>query len=246
MPPVKKSAPNTPKRSVGASKKSGVKTASAHLKAPLYGEDGTLKGDIELCGRLFNAQIRPELMHRASLMQQSNARHPIAHTLTKGEVRGGGRKPYRQKGTGNARQGSIRNPHYKGGGVAFGPRSDRNWERSMPKMARRLALFSALSVKAKENKIIALEDFTANKTKAFVQLLKKLPVERDVLFVMAEKKDNAYFATRNIPYVKTILAPYLNVNDILKYHNILFLSSALKKAEETFSTRGKNAIPKVS
>lgn len=241
MATAKKPATNTPKRNAAKparkiATKTTAKTEAVALKAPLYGEDGTLKGDVVLPAIMFNAKIRPELMHRMSLMQHSNGRRSIAHTLTKGEVRGGGRKPYRQKGTGNARQGSIRNPHYKGGGVTFGPRSDRNWQRSMPRSARRQALFSALTVKAQKNKILALEDFTGTKTKAFATLLTKLPVERDVLFVLPEKKDNAYFATRNIPYVKTIFAAYLNVNDILSYHNILFLSSALKKTEEIFST----------
>lgn len=241
MPTAKKSSSQktvkAPKKMAGATTEQETATV---LKAPLYGEDGALKGDIELAGRLFNAKVRPALMHEASLMQRSNARHPIAHTMTKGEVRGGGRKPYRQKGTGNARQGSIRNPHFKGGGVTFGPRSDRNWVKSMPKTARRQALFSALTLKAQDQKILALENFTAAKTKTFVQLLKKLPVERDVLFVLAEKNDNAYRATRNIPYVKTILAAYLNVNDVLSYHHILFLSAALKKAEDTFKATGKN------
>jgi large subunit ribosomal protein L4 len=170
------------------------------------------------------------------VIEQGNKRHPIAHTLTKGEVRGGGKKPHKQKHTGWARQGSSRNPHFRGGGVAFGPRNTRNFKKRAPQTERRTALFACLSDKYKEGCIAALESFEANppKTKTFATMMKKLPFEKKTLFIIPEKNDSIMRSSRNLPSVKTILVNYINIADILNYQNIVFFNAALPKLEEIF------------
>jgi len=171
------------------------------------------------------------------LRQTANARHSaIAHAKTRGEVRGGGRKPWRQKGTGRARFGSIRNPIWRGGGVTFGPTNERNYSKNMTKKARRIALFSCLSVKAGDNQVFALDKFELKEPKAkeFVQMMSKLPVDRSLLVVLGEKDEITEKSANNLPNVKTILVNYLNPYDLLKYEKVMFLESALKKAEELF------------
>ena len=206
------------------------------MNIDLYSQKGDKIKTIKVSDVLFNSTINEGLMHQAMVRQQSNARINCAHTLTKGEVRGGGAKPYRQKGTGRARQGSIRNPHYKGGGVAMGPRNVRNFVKDMPKKQRRKALFSALSMKAKDKKIIALDKYEENdiKTKQVVKLLSKLPQARTVLMVLDAKQLNFQKSANNLPNIKILLVNYLNVVDLLKYDQVIFLEEALKKAEDLF------------
>lgn len=207
------------------------------MKLPLYSQDGKKTGDVEVSDKIFNQKVNHTLIHRLLTLQLANRRNPVAHTKTKGEVRGGGKKPYAQKHTGRARQGSIRNPHYIGGGVAFGPNNMRNFELHMPKKARRKALFGTLSAKAKDKLVLALESFTPEKpkTKTFVNVMKNLKLaDKDILFVLPEKNKLHYRVTRNIPNVKTILVNYLNVGDLLRYHHILFLKEALPKIESIF------------
>lgn len=199
----------------------------------LYSQDGIKKGQMEVSDKIFSAKINETLIHRALIRQLSNRRHPIAHVKTKGEVRGGGKKPYRQKHTGRARQGSTTNPHFIGGGVVFGPRNVRNFTLGMPKKERQKALHSALSAKAKENLIVALEQYEVKnekpKTKDFASMLKKMKFEKDTLFVVPEKNELIFRACRNLPMVKALLVQFLNPADLLKYHHILFLKDALAK-----------------
>lgn len=207
------------------------------LHVDLYNQTGEKKGTVNVSEQIFGVKFNKDLVHQGLVRQMANARlGMIAHTLTKSEVRGGGRKPFRQKGTGNARQGSIRNPHYPGGGIAFGPRNNRNYSKTMPKKQRRLALFSALSAKLTEGKIIALDTYTekAVKTKNFMLMLQKLPIEKDVLVVVPTKNDAIQKSGRNLPYVKTILVNYLNIADLQKYDHLLFLEEALTKLEEIY------------
>lgn len=208
-------------------------------KVTLYNQKGEKKGDIQLSEQIFGAKFNKDLIHQALVRQLSNKRlGMIAHTKTKGEVRGGGRKPFRQKGTGNARQGSTRNPHMIGGGVAHGPRNNRNFNKQMPKKQRRLALFSAISAKVEENKVMALDKYEGEiKTKAFAEMIQKLPIEKDVLVVMAEKNNAIEKSGNNIPTVKTILVNYLNIADLQKYDSVLFLEPAIKKMEEVFISK---------
>ena len=195
------------------------------MKIDLYKQSGEKKGTVDVPDSMFNAKINEELVTLAVLRQTSNARQSVAHTKSRGEVRGGGRKPWRQKGTGRARFGSIRNPIWRGGGVAFGPKSERNYIKNMTKKARRIALFSCLSAKAGDNAIFALDKFEIKepKTKEFAQMLSKLPVERSLLIVLSEKDANLEKSASNLPNVKTILVNYLNPHDLLKYEKVMFL-----------------------
>ena len=206
------------------------------MKIDLYQQSGEKKGTVDVSDKIFAAPVNEELMRMALIRQQANARQANAHTKTRAEVRGGGRKPWRQKGTGRARFGSTRNPIWRGGGIVFGPRNVRNYEKQLPKKIRRAALFSCLSQKATENAVFALDKFEVKtpRTKDFLAMFKKLPVERSLLVVMLEKDMNLEKSANNLPNVKIILVDYLNPHDLLKYEKVMFLEPALKKAEELF------------
>ena len=209
------------------------------MKIDIYNQKGEKVSTKELPKEIFAVELKEELVHQALVRQLSNARKPVAHTQTKGEVSGGGRKPFRQKGTGNARQGSITNPHFIGGGVAFGPRSNRNFELDMPKKQRRKALFMALSAKAADQKIFGLDSYEDKnaKTKNFNEMVAKLPVERNVLFVLPEVNEVIAKASRNLPYVKTIYANYLNIKDLIKYDSVCFVGESLEKTQSIFANK---------
>lgn len=209
-------------------------------KITLYNQQGEKTGDVQVNDAIFGVKFNKDLVHQALVRQQANARvSEITYTKTKAEVRGGGKKPFPQKGTGRARQGSIRNPHWKGGGVAFGPKNDRNYSQMMPRKQRRLALFCALSEKLKEGKIIAIDKYDAKevKTKNFMTMLHKLPIEKDVLIVIPEKDNIVQKSSGNLPFVKTMLVNYLNIRDLQRFDQVLFFEKALKKMEELFITK---------
>ena len=206
------------------------------MKIDLYEQSGEKKGTVDVSDAMFKAKVNDELIRLTVIRQLSNSRQANAHVKTRAEVRGGGKKPWRQKGTGRARFGSTRNPLWRGGGVAFGPRNVRNYELDMPKRARRAALFSVLSQRAAENKIFALDSYEAEtpKTKDFATLVTKLPSGRSLLVIL-EKKDAAIEkSAHNIPNVKTILVDYLNPHDLLTFDNIMFMKPSIKRAEEIF------------
>ena len=206
------------------------------MKLDLYQQSGEKKGTVTVSDKMFGAKVNDELMRLALVRQLANARQATAHTKLRGEVRGGGKKPWRQKGTGRARFGSSRNPIWRGGGIAFGPRNDRNFEKNMPKKARRAALFSGLSQKAGESQVFALDKFEMKvpKTKDFKAFYDKLPTERSLLVVISERDINLEKSASNLPNVKVILVDYLNLHDLFKYEKVMFMESALKKAEELF------------
>ena len=209
------------------------------MNVDLFTSTGTKKGSLELPSVLFEAPINKGLMHLALIRQQGNRRHSIAHAKHRGEVVGSTKKIFQQKGTGRARRGPLRSPLMRGGGKAFGPRNESNFERGMPKKMRRAALFSCLSMKAAEGAIIGLEGYSDDmKTKTFVTLLKKLPVTigRRILFVLAARHNGLELSARNVPCVKTILAQYLNPEDVLGSTNIVFLKDAVAAAEKTFAS----------
>lgn len=211
------------------------------MKADLYTQTGEKKGTIELPKEIFEVPFNGDLIHQALVRQLANTRVSTAHTKNRGEVRGGGRKPFRQKGTGNARQGSIRAPNLHKGGVAFGPRKEANYHKDMPKKQRRKALFSALSEKARNHEIIALEKYETKtpKTKTFNSLLKKLPIEKDVLIVIPAKDTTLQKSSRNIAHTKTILVNYLNIQDLQRHQKVLFLKDAIEKMKEVFLSAKK-------
>lgn len=207
------------------------------MKADLYASNGSKKGTVDLPKTIFGIEANMGLMHDALVRQWGNARKNIVGTKTKTQVAGGGRKPWRQKGTGRARQGSIRSAQWRGGGVIFGPTNDRNFETRMPKKMRRKALFSALSVKANDKAIIALEAFDSKepKTKLFAELLGKLGCDRRTLVVIAGSDPIIKKSTDNLEFVKTITAQYLNIQDIMTADRIVFLQDAIGKTEEIFA-----------
>lgn len=206
------------------------------MKIDLYAQSGEKKGTTEASDAMFKVVVNNELIRLTVIRQLANRRQANAHVKTRADVRGGGKKPWRQKGTGRARFGSSRNPIWRGGGVAFGPRNVRNFAIDMPKKARRAALFSCLSQRAADGKVFALDAYKANvaKTKDFVTMIEKLPAGRSLLIVLEGKNEVLEKSANNLPNVKTILVDYLNPHDLLSFDNIMFMEPSLKKAEEIF------------
>lgn len=212
------------------------------MQVTVYDQSGKEAGKMKLNAEIFGIQPNQELVHQALVRQHANARLANAHTKTRGEVRGGGRKPFRQKGTGNARRGSNRSPILVGGGTIFGPRSNRNYGKMMPKKQRRKALFSVLSSKAATNAVLVLEKYedADAKTKKFAEMMSKLPVNRNALVVSdRETKNLLQRVSGNVPNVKTIMAQYLNIHDLTKYQTIVFLKGALTEMDSIFLTSNK-------
>ena len=202
------------------------------MRVPVHNTAGETVGEIELREDIFGVPINVPVMHQALVRQQANARLGTHKTKTRGEVSGGGRKPWRQKGTGRARHGSIREPQWRGGGVAHGPRP-RSYRQKMPRKMRRLAYRSALSVKAKERQIIVLEDLQmpAPNTRGIVSILEALAVDSSALILLPEKNVNVEQSANNLPNVKTLRANYLNIRDLLGYDYLLVPLDALEIIE---------------
>jgi len=181
---------------------------------------------------IFGVRSRPRLLHQTVVMQLANRRAGSAATKSKGFVRGGGKKPWRQKGTGRARAGSIRSPIWVGGGTTFGPHP-RDYSYRMPRKARREALLSALSLKNREGKIIVVDklELEAPKTKIMVQALTELKVA-SALIVIAQTDEKIERSARNLPKVKVLRVEGLNVYDLLRYEHLILTDGALKLLEE--------------
>ncbi|HHX51382.1 MAG TPA: 50S ribosomal protein L4 [Clostridia bacterium] len=202
-------------------------------KVAVYNTEGQEIGELELSDRVFGAKINPAVMHSVVVMQMANRRRGTASTKTRAEVRGGGRKPWRQKGTGRARVGSIRSPLWRTGGITFGPKP-RNFRYRVPKKVRQLALKSALSAKVKEGNLIVLDNlaFAEPKTKAMVQILNSLKVNRKALVVTADANNNVQKSARNIPGILPLEASGLNVYDLLKHDHLIMTKEAVARVEE--------------
>ena len=202
------------------------------MRVSVHDVTGKIVGEIELRDDIFGISPNEAVMHQALVRQLANARLGTHKTKTRGEVSGGGRKPWRQKGTGRARHGSIREPQWRGGGVVFGPRP-RSYRQKMPRKMRRLAYKSALSVKAKEGKIIVLDklDLPAPKTKGMLATLGRLGVDSSALILLPEANFNVERSANNIPDVKTLRAQYLNVADILGYDYLIMPLGAIEVIE---------------
>ncbi len=202
------------------------------MKVDIYTLNGKKTGETaELPSDIFEAPVNTDLMHQAYVRQLSNARRGTHSTKGRSEVRGGGRKPWRQKGTGRARQGSIRAAQWVGGGKVHTPKP-RSYEKDMPKKMRRAALRSALSVKAAEKEIVVVDELKIKepKTKEMHAALQKLIGEDSALILYAEKGENEELvirSARNLPYAKTLLASYINVRDLLGYDKIILPASAI-------------------
>ncbi len=200
------------------------------LETPVFNMAGEQVDSVCLDGYIFGIWPNLAVMHQALRRQLANARLGTHQTKTRGEVSGGGRKMWRQKGTGRARQGSRRAPHWKGGGAVFGPHP-RDYTQDMPRKMRRLAVRSALSLKRAEDQIVLLDDLRLEekRTKAMLQVLENLRLaESKTLIVLPEKDPLVQASARNIPGVKTLLAPYLNVADLLDYDRVLMPVASLE------------------
>ena len=203
------------------------KTALLNLK-------GEKIKDIKLNDEIFGITPNDQVVYEQINLAMANSRQGSHKVKNRSEVSGGGRKPWRQKGTGNARQGSIRAPHWVGGGVVFGPSANRNYTKKMNKKQRRLALKSALTYKANDNAIVAIENFDikSNKTKDMLKQLESLKLEGKLLIVTTELTENAILATRNIGTIKLVLANELNTYDVLYCDTLVVTEDAVKYIEE--------------
>lgn len=205
----------------------GYAAHNTPMKTPLYNLENAKIGEIELPDQLFNRPWNADLVEQAIRVQTANRRRPLAHAKGRGEVRGGGRKPWRQKGTGRARQGSIRSPLWRGGGVSHGPTKERSFALSLNKKMRRAALASALSRKLRDEelKIVRALPGDIQKTKELARALK--PFLPSILLVPSAENKLIYRASANLPKVKALHPTSLNVEDILKYRHILLDEKAV-------------------
>ena len=203
----------------------------------VYNMDGQSVGTIDLTDAIFGVEVNEHLLHKARVTILSNNRQGTQKQKTRAEVSGGGRKPWRQKGTGNARQGSIRAVQWRKGGIAFGPKP-RDYSKKQNRKVRRLALKSALTYLAKDNGIVAVDSikFETNKTKEMVNFLNALELTNNkVLLVVEELTDNVCLASRNLGNVKVVLPSEVNTYDVLNCDNMVITEAALKNLEEVLT-----------
>ena len=201
----------------------------------VYNMEGSEVGKMDLNDNVFAANVNEHLMHMAAVLQLANKRQGTQKAKTRSEVRGGGRKPWRQKGTGHARQGSTRAPQWTGGGVVFAPKP-RDYSFKMNKKEKRIALLSALSSKVAESKIVVLDEFKLDeiKTKKFVEVMNNLKVENALVVLEGENK-NVVLSGRNIPSVKVTATNEINTYDVLKYTTLVVTKAAVEKLEEVYA-----------
>ena len=205
-------------------------------KVDLYNMDGKVIGDIELSENIFGTEVNEDVLYLAVESYLANQRQGTQSTKTRSEVRGGGIKPWRQKGTGRARQGSIRAPQWLKGGIALGPKP-RTYTIKLTKKVKRLALKSALSSKVNDNNIMVVDEinFSEIKTKNMVNVLNNLKLETNALIVLGDKNENVVRSAKNIPNVKTAYVNTINVYDILKYNKFIMTKEAAAKIEEVYA-----------
>ncbi len=204
-------------------------------KVDVYNMEGAVTGSIELSDAIFGIEPNQDVLHRAVLNQLANRRQGTHSTKTRSEVRGGGKRPYRQKGTGRARHGSVRSAQYVGGGIIFGPKP-RSYRYSLPKKVKRLAMKSALSAKLADGNLIVLDtlEIPEIKTKKMVDVLGKIGANKSALVVMGAKNENVEKSARNIVGVKTSLVNTINVFDILKFDKFVVTQEAVQKVQEVY------------
>jgi len=201
----------------------------------LYNMEGAEVGTIDIKDEIFGVDVNTHVMHMAVVLQLANKRQGTQSAKTRAEVRGGGRKPWRQKGTGHARQGSIRAPQWKGGGVVFAPKP-REYGFKMNKKEKALAIKSALTSRVIEDKFYVVDDIKLDeiKTKSMVKMVDSFGAGK-ALIVMDKKDDNVILSARNIPGVTTVTSNALNVYDILKYDKMIISKSAVEQIEEVYA-----------
>jgi len=235
-------------------------------KLNIYNKEGEVSGEIRVSDDIFGLQTNLDLIHQAMVAQMSRIRPILAHAKIRSEVRGGGKKPWRQKGTGRARAGSTRSPIWIGGGVTFGPTKDRNFSKGINKKMRRKAMFMVLSDKVKNNSLAILEkfDLAEFKTRVFSDILKNLEAgvfktkkekkekeeknekkekkakkddRRSILFVNAKKDEKIKYSGRNLAGIEIINLDNINILDLLKYRNVVFTDEAIEKLEKTYKKK---------
>ena len=201
----------------------------------VYNIEGKEVGSIELNDAVFGVEVNEHLVHMAVVNQLANNRQGTQSAKTRSEVSGGGRKPWRQKGTGHARQGSKRSPQWTGGGVVFAPKP-RDYSFKMNKKEKRIALLSALSSKVADNKIVVLDAFNLDevKTKKFAEVMSNLKVDKALVVIEGENK-NVVLSGRNIPTVKVSATNEINTYDVLKYETLVVTKAAVEKLEEVYA-----------
>ena len=202
-----------------------------------YDQLGKVVSQTRLSSEVFGVKVNPDLVHQVVVSQMANRRRVIAHTKSRAEVRGGGRKPWRQKGTGRARAGSIRSPIWRGGGVTFGPTKKRVFKKKINKKMKRKALLMVLSGKVKNNLLILLDKIKIDepKTKLMAKILEKLQVQGSCLIALPRMDKNLILAARNFPELETIQAKDLNALDVLNFKYLLLPKDSVKTIEETFT-----------
>jgi len=207
-----------------------------------YNQLGEELGEARLPSEIFGVNINSDLVHQVVLAQMANRRRVIAHTKNRGEVSGGGRKPWRQKGTGRARHGSIRSPLWYHGGVTFGPTKERVFKKEIPQKMRKIALFMVLSEKAKNNLLILLDELKIEKakTKLMAEILNNLPSKKESsLIVLPAMNKNLISAARNLENSEIIQAKDLNALDMLSFKYLIMPKESIKVVKETFSKGNK-------
>lgn len=204
---------------------------------------GEVTGQVEVSDFIFGIEPNTAVMHQALVRQHANKRLGTHSTKTRGEVRGGGRKPWKQKGTGRARQGSTRAPHWRHGGIVFGPKP-RDYTQDLPKRMRRLALRSALSAKASSGQITVIDSFAdlEGRTKAMVAFLGQLGDARGTVLATGAKQENLIRAASNLPEVKTLLVNYLNLHDLLKNARLILDREAIAYIEQTWGEESEERL----
>ena len=212
----------------------------------VYDPQGEIAGEVQISDELFDTPMNLGLVHQAYIRQRANARAGTASTKQRGEVRGGGRKPWRQKGTGRARAGTIRSPLWRGGGVTFGPKP-RSYRQDMPKKMRRLALRCSLSDKQASSKLTIIDGLNIENpsTKTLAGILRALNLNRSTLLVTDETQSSIVLSARNIPKVKTLPVSHLNVNDLIRQDHLLITLKAVRKAESIWAELEEEYSPLV-
>lgn len=206
------------------------------MKVHVFDTKGKKASDIEVNDAVFGVPAKQSVMHQVYVAIEANAREPWAHTKTKGEVRGGGRKPWRQKGTGRARHGSTRSPIWKGGGVTFGPRKDRNYSKRINKKMKQLATKMALSMKAKNEKLYIVDGMEkVEKTKDMSALVSALPTNGKTTLILAGTDDKLGMVVRNIPKVNLQRAIDVNLVDLMHHQNVIATKGAVETLESRFA-----------
>lgn len=205
-------------------------------KVNVYNQLGEVVGDIELNEAIFGVEVNEHVVYEVVKNQLANKRQGTQSAKTRAEVRGGGRKPWRQKGTGRARQGSIRAPQWKGGGVVFAPKP-RSYRYAVPKKVRRLAMKSVLTSKVLEGELKILDALTLDtfSTKKAIEVLKNLNVETKTMIVLAEGNEQVIKSFSNVPKVETVVVDYMNVYDLMRFDNLVIVKGALAKIEEVYA-----------